>query len=75
MSFTAPSRMLVCASFAVVSTAVLAKDAQPVLSCETVKVEQASLKQAPEGAHRVEKHVLEVMTKKGPQRFIDKPPP
>lgn len=74
MSFTAPSRLLVCASFVVVSTAVLAKDAQPVLSCETAKVEQASLRQAPQGAHRVDKHVLVVMTKKGPQRFIDKPP-
>jgi hypothetical protein len=53
---------------------VLATETQPALSCETAKVEQALLGQAPKGARRVEKHVLEVMTKKGPQRFVDEPP-
>jgi hypothetical protein len=74
MSSTVLSRALVCASFALVSTAVLAKDSQPVLSCETQKVERASLKQAPRGARRVGTHVLEVISKKGPKRFVDKPP-
>jgi hypothetical protein len=53
---------------------VLAKDSQPALSCETAKVERAALQQAPKGARRVETHVLEVVTDKGPKRFIDKPP-
>jgi hypothetical protein len=57
-----------------VSTAILAKESQPALSCETAKVERAVLGQAPKGARRVEKHVLEVITKKGPKRFADKPP-
>lgn len=74
MSSTVLNRVLVCASFAILSTGALATETQPVLSCETAKIEQASLRQAPAGARRVEKHVLEVMTKKGPQRFIDKPP-
>jgi hypothetical protein len=56
------------------TTAVLAKDSQSVLSCETAKAEQSTLAQAPEGARRIEAHVLQVMTKKGPQRFVDKPP-
>lgn len=74
MLSTVLSRALVCASFALVSTAVVAKESQPVLSCETAQVERATLKQAPKGTRRVETHVLEVMTKKGPQRFVDKPP-
>jgi hypothetical protein len=56
------------------SNAVLAKESQSALSCETAKVERAALKQAPKGARRVEKHVLEIVTKKGPKRFADKPP-
>jgi hypothetical protein len=32
------------------------------------------LGQAPKGARRVERHVLEVITTKGPKRFVDKPP-
>jgi hypothetical protein len=74
MSSTVLSRVLVCASVVVASSPLLAKETQAVLSCETAKVEQTSLRQAPEGARRVERHVLEVMTKKGPQRFVDKPP-
>jgi hypothetical protein len=74
MSSTALNRALVCASLALSSTAVLAKGSQPVLSCETAKVERAALAQAPKGARRVEKHVLEVITKMGPTRFVDKPP-
>jgi hypothetical protein len=74
MSFTVLSRVLVCASFALISTAVLAKDLQPALSCEAAKVEKAALAQAPSGARRVETHVLEVATKNGRKRFVDKPP-
>lgn len=74
MSYTALSRALVCASLALVSTAVLSKESQPALSCETAKVERAALGQAPKGARRVEKHVLEVITAQGPKRFADKPP-
>jgi len=74
MSYTALSRALVCASLALLSTAVLSKETQPALSCETAKVERAALGQAPKGARRVEKHVLEVITAQGPKRFTDKPP-
>lgn len=74
MSSTVHSRALICAALALVSTAVLAENYQPALSCDTTKVERAALTQAPKGARRVEKHVLEVITDKGPQRFIDKPP-
>ena len=74
MLSTVLSRVLVCTSLALADTAVLAKETQAFLSCETAKVEQASLRQAPGGARRVEKHVLEVTTKKGPRRFVDKPP-
>jgi hypothetical protein len=59
MSSTVLSRALVCASLALVSSAALAKESQPVLSCETAKVERAALGQAPKGARRVETHVLE----------------
>ena len=74
MSSTALSRALVCASLAVVNTAVLAKGSQPAMSCETAKAERASLGFAPKGARRLETHVLEVITEKGPHRFTDKPP-
>jgi len=74
MSSIVLSRALVCASFAFASTAVLAKDSHPALSCETEKIERATLRQAPKGARRVNTHILEVTTKKGPQRFVDKPP-
>ena len=74
MSSTVLSRALVCASLALVATSVRAKDPQPALSCETAKAERASLGFAPIGARRVDAHVLEVITEKGPQRFTDKPP-
>lgn len=74
MSSTVLNRALVCASLALASTAVLAKDSQPTLSCETATVERAALRQAPKGTRRVETHVLEVTTKNGPRRFVDKPP-
>jgi hypothetical protein len=32
------------------------------------------LREAPKGVRRVSKHVLEVISKKGRQRFVDKPP-
>lgn len=73
MPSTVLSRALVCASLVLVCTSVPAKESQPVLSCETAKVEQAALAQAPKGARRVETHVLEVITKMGPKRFVDKP--
>jgi hypothetical protein len=74
MSSTVFGRALVYASLALASAAALAKESQPALSCETVKVERAALGQAPKGARRVEMHVLEVITKKGQKRFVDKPP-
>lgn len=74
MSSTVVSRALVCASLTLVSNAVLSRESQPALSCETAKLERAVLGQAPEGARRVENHVLEVTTAKGPKRFVDKPP-
>lgn len=74
MSSTVLRPALVCALFTLVSTAALAKNSQSVLSCETKKLERTALRQAPQGARRVNTHVLEVITKKGPQRFVDKPP-
>ena len=74
MSSTVLSRALACASLACVCTSVLAKESQPALSCETAKAEGAALAQAPKGVRRVATHVLEVTTKKGTTRFIDKPP-
>jgi hypothetical protein len=75
MSSIALKHALVCAWFAVAtSTAAAAKDSQPILSCENQKVESAALKQAPKGARRVSKHVLEITLEKGSQRFVDKPP-
>jgi hypothetical protein len=67
-------RALLCASLALVNTAALSIESQPALSCESAKVERAALGQSPKGARRVEKHVLEVITAKGPKRFVDKPP-
>lgn len=74
MSSTVLSRALVCASLALISTAGMARNSQSTLSCETAKVEQDALRQAPKGARRLETHVLQVITNKGPQRFVDKPP-
>jgi hypothetical protein len=74
MSSTVLKRALVCGSLAFFSTAVAAKKSQPILSCEAQKIERAALKLAPKGVRRVSKHVLEVTSKKGPQRFVDKPP-
>jgi hypothetical protein len=74
MSSTVLTRALVCALLVFVRATVLAEDSQPVLSCETQKVERAALRKAPSGARRMGTHVLEVISKKGPQRFIDKPP-
>ncbi|MGJ7918781.1 hypothetical protein ACI48D_25340 [Massilia sp. LXY-6] len=74
MSSTVISRALVCATLALASTAVLCRESQSTLSCETAKVERTALGQAPKGARRVEKHVLEVITAKGAKRFVDKPP-
>jgi hypothetical protein len=74
MSSTVLKHALVCASFAVVGTAIATKESQPLLSCETQKVERAALKQAAKGARRVSKHVLEVTSEKGVQRFVDKSP-
>lgn len=74
MSSTVLSRALVCAWLVFTTSAVLANDSQPVLSCETETTEQAALKQAPMGARRLEEHVLEVITQRGPKRFVDKPP-
>src|SRR4051794_3968493 len=74
MSSTVLKHVIACASFAVVSTAVAAKESNPLLSCETQKVERAALKQAPKGARRVSKHVLVVTLENGAQRFVDKPP-
>jgi hypothetical protein len=74
MSSTVLKHALACASFAFVIPAVGAKESHGILSCETQKVERAALKQAPKAVRRVSKHVLEVTTTKGPQRFVDKPP-
>lgn len=74
MSYAALSRALFCASLALVSTGVLSKKSYPVLSCESAMVEQTALGKAPKGSRRVETHVLEVITAKGPKRFVDKPP-
>jgi len=74
MLSTALNRLFVCLSLALVSTVVLSKDSQAVLSCDTKIGERGALKQAPMGARRVGKHVLEIASKKGPQRFVDTPP-
>jgi hypothetical protein len=74
MSSTVLKRALVFASFAFVSSAVLGKEAQSTLSCEKQKLERSALKQAPMGVRRVSKHVLEIFSNRGAQRFIDNPP-
>lgn len=74
MSSTVLKHALVCASLAAFSIPVAAKQSQPILSCEIVKTERTALKQAPQGVRRVSKHVLEIPSKMGPQRFVDKPP-
>jgi hypothetical protein len=74
MSSTALSRALIGVLFSFVGITALAAGSQLVLSCEKQKVESIALKQAPKGARRVSKHVLEVMSQKGPRRFVDKPP-
>lgn len=74
MSSTVLKHALICASFAFVIPTVSAKESQGILSCETQKVERAALRQAPKAARRVSKHVLEVTTTNGRQRFVDRPP-
>jgi hypothetical protein len=74
MSSTVLSRALIVALFSFVGINALAAESQPILSCENQKVESITLKQAPKGARRVSKHVLEVMSQTGPRRFRDKPP-
>lgn len=74
MSFTVLDQALVCACCSLLSTAALAQVSPQVLSCENAKAEELALKQAPLGARRISLHVLEVVSKKGPQRFIDKAP-
>jgi hypothetical protein len=74
MSSTVLERALVCALFAVASNVTTAKDSQSLLSCEAQKIERAALKQAPKGARRVSKHVLEVPLESGRKQFVDKPP-
>lgn len=74
MSFTVLKHALVWASFAFANPAVAATEAQSTLSCEAQKVERRALKQAPKAVRRVSKHVLEVLTAKGAQRFVDRPP-
>ena len=74
MSSTALSRALACAALSLPAAPTGASEPQHILACETAGVERTALRQAPMGARRVEKHVLEVSSKKGPQRFVDKPP-
>lgn len=74
MSFIVLKRMLVCGSIALTSITVPARNAQSALSCETAPAEKTLLMNVPERARRVEPHSLEVITKKGSQRFVDKPP-
>ena len=74
MSFTARSRDLVAVSICAVAMSGLAAEPPSALSCTSEKVERAALKHSPGKAHRVNKHVLEVVSQKGARRFIDKPP-
>jgi hypothetical protein len=74
MSFTVLKHALVCASFAFISSTVSGKESRSTLSCEQQKLERTALKQAPMGARRVNQHVLEILSNKGAQRFIDNPP-
>jgi hypothetical protein len=74
MSSTVLKHALACASLVAVNGAVAAKPSQPLLSCETQKVERSALKQAPKGVRRASKHVLEITLENGVKRFEDKPP-
>lgn len=76
MSSTVVERALCIALIALVSGAALAKQAPRSLSCEQQdeSAEPAAMKLAPSGAYRVEKHVLEVVSKKVTRQFVDKPP-
>jgi hypothetical protein len=74
MSSTVLERALVCAAFACISSPVSGMETRSTLSCETQKIERTALKQAPMGARRVNRHVLEIMSNRGAQRFIDNPP-
>ena len=74
MSFTARSRVSVAASICAVAMSGRAAESPTVFSCANAKVERIALKQAPGTAHRVNKHLLEVVSQKGIRRFVDKPP-
>jgi hypothetical protein len=74
MSSTLLQRALVGAAFACISSTVSGMETRSTLSCEKQKPERAALKQAPMGARRVNSHVLEIMSNRGAQRFIDNPP-
>jgi hypothetical protein len=74
MSSTVLKHALVFASLAFFSSTVSGKASPSTLSCKTQKVERTALKQAPMGARRVSRHVLEIMSNRGAQRFIDNPP-
>jgi hypothetical protein len=53
-----------------------AKGASLDLACQPqdTREERTVLAQAPSGARRAQEHVLEVASKKGARRFVDKPP-
>lgn len=74
MSFTVLNRAFIWVSLTLLGAPALAQEPQHVLSCETAKAEDIAFKQAPMGARRVGTHVLEVVSRRGPQRFVDKPP-
>lgn len=76
MSSTVLARALVCAAFACICSTASGMETRstPTLSCEKQKLERTALKQAPMGARRVNRHVLEIMSNRGAQRFIDNPP-
>lgn len=71
-------RALACALLGLSATAAIAAQAaaEPsgVLSCESGRTERDALKRTPAKVKRPAKHVLVVVTAKGPQRFVDKPP-
>lgn len=72
MSSIALKHVLVCASLALATSTLHAKESLGI-SCETHQVERAALKQAPKSVRRINKHVLEIATPRGRQRFVDKP--
>jgi hypothetical protein len=74
MSSIALNRILTGAVFALISASACGRDNQSVLSCQDQKDEGTALKQAPHGARRPALHTLEVITRKGPKHFNDKPP-